>query len=102
MFDLLADRSPTEPVELKEWQDLVGEQALATSNPILSTTVLLEIEGHEADEDCVEAAGWQPWLRRKGIKPEMTGEMLRRAVTFMAERNELIGDLVTEKLEEGK
>ena len=103
LFGLLAEAGlPTEPVELKVWQDRVREQALAKSNPILSTTVLLEIEGHEADEDCVQAAGWQPWLRRKGIKPEMTGEMLRRAVAFMAERNELIGDLVTEKLEEGK
>lgn len=103
LFGLLAEAGlPTEPVALKEWQDRVREEALAKSNPILSTTVLLEIEGHEADEDCVQAAGWQPWLRRKGLRPEMTGEMLRRAVAFMAERNELIGDLVAGKLEEGK
>lgn len=95
LFELLADVGlPTEPVELKTWQQRVADQALATGNPILSTAALLEIEGHGLDEDCVQATGWQPWLRRSGLDPALTGDILRRGLAFLARRNAQIGELV--------
>jgi phthiocerol/phenolphthiocerol synthesis type-I polyketide synthase E len=97
LFELLAEAGlPTEPVEPKEWQERVTDQAMARGNPVLATAALLEIEGHELDEDGIQAANWQPWLRRGGLDPALTGDRLRRGLTFLARRNAEIGALLPE------
>jgi thioester reductase-like protein len=87
MFELLAEAGlPTRPLPLPEWQRLVAGQALSSGSPILSTTALYEIEGGDLDEDGVQARGWQPWLRRRGLSPAITGAGLRGGVAFLAGR----------------
>ncbi|RCG27285.1 NAD-dependent epimerase/dehydratase family protein [Sphaerisporangium album] len=99
LFALLgAAGLPTEPMPLADWQQRVRRLALETGNPILSAAALLELEGHDDDELAVQAAGWQPWLSRKGLDPRLTGQTLRRGIEFLARRDDLVmklvGDLV--------
>jgi thioester reductase-like protein len=101
LFEMLGTAGlATEPVPLAEWQRRVRALALAKGNPILSAAALLELEGHDDDELGVQAAGWQPWLRRKGLDPRMTGGTLRLGIEFLARRDalvrELVGALVTD------
>jgi thioester reductase-like protein len=97
MFTMLAEVGlDTRPLPLAEWRDLVRERALATGNAILSATALMEIEGDGETMGRHQAAGWQPWLRRNGLDPQVTGEMLRQGLTFLARTNPLIGELVPE------
>ncbi len=84
----------TEPIPLADWQQRVRELALARGNPILSAAALLELEGHDEDELGVQAAGWQPWLRRQGLDPRLTGEQLRLGIEYLAGRDPRVGDLV--------
>jgi thioester reductase-like protein len=92
LFELLGGAGlPTRPIPLRAWRERVRERALATGNPALSTTALLEIEGHEHG---AEAVAWRPWLASQGLDPEVTGEMLRRGVEFLAERHPPVGDLL--------
>jgi thioester reductase-like protein len=85
LFTMLGEAGlPTRPVPLEEWQRLVRERALATGNPILSTAALLELEGSEEGDPPIQATGWQPWLRRRGIDPKVTGEMLERGLRYLA------------------
>ncbi|MGW5052571.1 thioester reductase domain-containing protein [Actinokineospora sp. NPDC004072] len=85
---------PTEQLPLEQWQAKVRELALEKGNPILSAAALLELEGHDRDELAVQAAGWQPWLARNGLDPAMTGAVLRRGIEYLAQRDELVRDLV--------
>ncbi|WP_424186823.1 thioester reductase domain-containing protein [Actinokineospora sp. G85] len=85
---------PTERLPLKQWQDKVKALALETGNPILSAAALLELEGHDRDELAVQAAGWQPWLARNGLDPALTGAVLRRGIEYLAQRDDLVRDLV--------
>jgi phthiocerol/phenolphthiocerol synthesis type-I polyketide synthase E len=97
MFTMLADAGlPTRPLPLAEWRELVRERALATGNPILSATALMEIEGDDENAGVLQAEGWQPWLRRNGLDPQVTGDMLRKGLTFLARRNPMIGELLPE------
>jgi thioester reductase-like protein len=92
LFELLGQAGlATRPVPLRAWRELVRERALATGDPVLSTTALLEIEGHEHG---AEAVAWRPWLRGQGLDPEVSGEILRRGVQFLAERHPPVGDLL--------
>jgi thioester reductase-like protein len=92
LFELLGQAGlPTRPIPLRAWRERVRERALATGNPALSTTALLEIEGHEHG---AEAVAWRPWLRSQGLDPEVTGGMLRRGVEFLVERHPPVGDLL--------
>jgi thioester reductase-like protein len=84
----------TEPLPRAQWQERVRALALETGNPILSAAALLELEGHDRDELAVQAAGWQPWLQRNGLDPELTGTVLRRGIDYLAERDALVHDLV--------
>jgi phthiocerol/phenolphthiocerol synthesis type-I polyketide synthase E len=89
LFELLGEAGlPTKPVELKQWQELVRERALVTGNPILSTAALLEIEGNEAADPPIQATGWQPWLRKAKLEPEITGEMVRKGLSYLANNDE--------------
>jgi phthiocerol/phenolphthiocerol synthesis type-I polyketide synthase E len=84
----------TEPIPLRQWQERVRALALEKSNPILSAAALLELEGHDRDELAVQAGGWQPWLSRNGLDPQLTGAVLRRGIEYLAQRDELVHDLV--------
>jgi thioester reductase-like protein len=97
MFTMLAEAGlGTRPLPLAEWRDLVRERALATGNAILSATALMEIEGDGEKMGQHQSAGWQPWLRRNGIDPAVTGDMLRQGLAFLARTNPLIGELLPE------
>ncbi|MFF0483452.1 thioester reductase domain-containing protein [Streptomyces sp. NPDC004435] len=85
---------PTRTVPLTEWQRLVAERATATGSKVLAATALYEMEGHELDEAGVQARGWQPWLRKAGLSPLVTGEQLRNGLAFLAARTEDIGSLL--------
>jgi thioester reductase-like protein len=84
----------TEPLPLAQWQERVRALALEKSNPILSAAALLELEGHDRDELAVQAGGWQPWLLRNGLDPQMTGAVLRRGIEYLSQRDDLVRDLV--------
>jgi thioester reductase-like protein len=84
----------TEPLPLAQWQERVRALALEKSNPILSAAALLELEGHDRDELAVQAGGWQPWLSRNGLDPQMTGAVLRRGIEYLSQRDDLVRDLV--------
>ncbi|MFD8965809.1 beta-ketoacyl synthase N-terminal-like domain-containing protein [Streptomyces sp. NPDC059568] len=92
---------PTRVVPLTEWQRLIAEQAQATGSKVLSATALYEMEGHELDEAGVQAKGWQPWLRRSRLSPVVSGEQLRRGLSFLAHRTDDIGSLLPELAAEG-
>ncbi|MFB7279829.1 beta-ketoacyl synthase N-terminal-like domain-containing protein [Streptomyces hydrogenans] len=92
---------PTRTVSLTEWQRLVAERATATGSKVLSATALYEMEGHELDEAGVQARGWQPWLRKAGLSPLVTGEQLRAGLAFLAHRTEDIGSLLPALAAEG-
>ncbi|MEQ4304224.1 thioester reductase domain-containing protein [Plantactinospora sp. B6F1] len=92
---------PTEPIPLAEWQQRVRDLALAKGNPILSAAALLELEGHDEDELGVQATGWQPWLRRHGLDPQLTGETVRLGIEYLARRDARVGDLVGHLLTPG-
>jgi phthiocerol/phenolphthiocerol synthesis type-I polyketide synthase E len=95
LFTMLGEAGlPTRPVPLEEWQRLVRERALATGNPILSTAALLELEGSEEGGPPIQATGWQPWLRRHGIDPKVTGEMLERGLRYLVRSDELFRSLL--------
>ncbi|MFI9360986.1 thioester reductase domain-containing protein [Kitasatospora sp. NPDC053057] len=95
LFELLAEAGlPTRPMPLKDWQKLVAARALETGSTILSAMALYEIDGHELDEDGVQARGWQPWLRKRGLDPVMTGSRLRDGLAFLAQRTEEVGRLL--------
>jgi phthiocerol/phenolphthiocerol synthesis type-I polyketide synthase E len=95
LFEMLADAGlPTEPVPLKEWQQRVAKEAMATGNEVLSSTALFEVEGHELDEDGVQATGWQSWLRRKNLAAAPTGDLLRSGLAFLAARRQALGELL--------
>lgn len=85
---------PTEPIPLPQWQQRVRDLALAKGNPILSAAALLELEGHDEDEYGVQAAGWQPWLRRNGLDPQLTGERLRLGIEYLVRHDARVADLV--------
>lgn len=102
LFELLGEAGlPTEPVPVAEWQRLVTERARSAGNPVLSTAALLQIEGHGLNEDCVQAAGWQPWLRRRGLDPTLSGERLIRGLSFLARRDDQLGNLLADVLSGG-
>jgi phthiocerol/phenolphthiocerol synthesis type-I polyketide synthase E len=84
----------TEPLPLAQWQERVRALALEKSNPILSAAALLELEGHDRDELAVQVGGWQPWLSRNGLDPQMTGAVLRRGIEYLSQRDDLVRDLV--------
>jgi thioester reductase-like protein len=95
LFDLLATADlPTEPMPLREWQERLRKSALETGNPLLSAAALLELEGHDTNELAVQATGWQPWLSRNGLDPQLTGESLRRSIEFLAGASDLVAALV--------
>jgi phthiocerol/phenolphthiocerol synthesis type-I polyketide synthase E len=84
----------TEPLPSAQWQERVRALALEKGNPILSAVALLELEGHDRDELAVQAGGWQPWLRRNGLDPQLTGAVLRRGIEYLSQRDDLVRDLV--------
>ncbi|MGX2993993.1 thioester reductase domain-containing protein [Streptomyces sp. JNUCC 64] len=92
---------PTRTVPLPEWQRLVAERATATGSKVLAATALYEMEGHELDEAGVQARGWQPWLRKAGLSPLVTGGQLRDGLAFLAARTEDIGSLLPALAAEG-
>ncbi|MEV4947171.1 beta-ketoacyl synthase N-terminal-like domain-containing protein [Streptomyces sp. NPDC053755] len=92
---------PTRTVPLTEWQRLVAVQAQATGSKVLSATALYEMEGHELEEAGVQARGWQPWLRKNGLSPLVTGEQLRNGLAFLAHRTDDIGSLLPALAAEG-
>lgn len=95
LFAMLGDAGlPTRPVPLKEWQELVRDRALATGDPILATGALLELEGTGPDEPPTQARGWQPWLRRTGTDPRVTGGMLRGGLAYLARSSPMFGALL--------
>lgn len=95
LFRLLADAGlPTEALPLAQWQERVRALALERKNPILSAAALLELEGHDRDELAVQAGGWQPWLSRHGLDPQLTGASLRRGIEYLSQRDDLVHDLV--------
>ena len=99
LFQLLADVDlTTDAVTPDAWQHRVADRALRTGSALLSTMALYEIEGHELGEDGLEAVAWRPWLQRSELSSAPTGELLRRCLTFLADRypafRELIGHLV--------
>ncbi len=97
LFVMLGDAGlPTRPLPLAQWQELVRERALATGNPILSASALLEIEGTDEGGPMLQATGWQPWLRRNEISPEVNGEMLRQGLTYLARTDDLFAALLPE------
>ncbi|MFF5974540.1 thioester reductase domain-containing protein [Streptomyces sp. NPDC012769] len=102
LFEALEEAGlPTRTVPLTEWQRLIAEQAQATGSKVLSATALYEMEGHELDEAGVQARGWQPWLRKAGLSPLVTGEQLRNGLAFLAHRTEDIGSLLPALAAEG-
>jgi thioester reductase-like protein len=95
LFEMLDEAGlPTQPLPLKEWQQRVAREALTTGSAILSTMALYEVEGHELGEEGVQASGWQPWLRRRGLTAAPTGDLLRRGLTFLAQQDPEMGDLL--------
>lgn len=99
IFQLLAEVGlATEAVTPETWQRRVADKALETGSALLSTMALYELDGHELDEDGLEAVAWRPWLERSELTSAPTGGLLRRCLAFLARRyakfEELIGDLV--------
>ena len=96
MFELLAEVGlPTRSMPLPEWQRLVADTALANGNPVMSATALWELEdAFELHEDSVQARGWRSWLRKAGVSPAISGELLRDGLAYLASRRQEIGDLV--------
>ncbi|MFE3068108.1 thioester reductase domain-containing protein [Streptomyces sp. NPDC059247] len=102
LFEALEEAGlPTRTVPLTEWQRLVAERATATGSKVLAATALYEMEGHELDEAGVQARGWQPWLRKAGLSPLVTGEQLRSGLAFLAHRTQDIGSLLPALAAEG-
>lgn len=97
MFQLLAEAGwHTDAVTPAQWQQQVADKALEGGSALLSTMALYELEGHELAEDGLEALAWRPWLDSVGRESAPTGELLRRCLTFLAERYEKFGELLTE------
>lgn len=95
LFELLAEAGlATEPMPLREWQQLVARKAMSTGSPVLSAVALYEVEGHALDEDGVQARGWQPWLRRHGLVAAPSGAQLRAGLSFLARHNPDLGALL--------
>ncbi|WP_018680203.1 thioester reductase domain-containing protein [Actinokineospora enzanensis] len=82
----------TKPMPSKEWLDLVGAEALATGNAVLSSMALYELEGHQMGADGMEAVAWRPWLRDSELSSAPTGPVLRAGLTFLAERSAAVRD----------
>ncbi|MEV1011819.1 beta-ketoacyl synthase N-terminal-like domain-containing protein [Streptomyces sp. NPDC049881] len=102
LFAALAETGlPTRTVPLTEWQRLIAERAQETGSAVLSGTALYEMEGHELDEAGVQARNWQPWLRRAGLSPAVTGAQLRAGLAFLAHRTPAIGALLPDLAAEG-
>jgi thioester reductase-like protein len=95
LFELLGEVGlPTDPMPLPDWQQRVAKEALAGGSTVLSAVALYELEGHELGEDDVQVRGWQPWLRRRGLSSTVTGDQLRRGLTFLTARNKDFGALL--------
>jgi len=95
LFEMLGEVGlPTRPMPLREWQQLVADRALKTGSPVLSSTALYELDGHELHEDGVQARGWLSWLRKRRLSSAVTGEQLRSGLTFLADRVDEIGRLL--------
>ncbi|MFD5829161.1 thioester reductase domain-containing protein [Lentzea sp. NPDC060358] len=77
----------TKPLPSDEWLALVGGEALATGNEVLSTMALYEVEGHELGEDGMEATAWRSWLRDNDLSSAPTTSVLRGGLAYLAERN---------------
>lgn len=92
VFELL-DLS-TKPMPAGEWLDMVGAEALTTGNAMLSTMALYELEGHQMREDGMEATAWRSWLQDNGLSPAPTRSLLRAGLTFLAERNATVRDVL--------
>jgi thioester reductase-like protein len=102
MFRMLAEAGwHTEAVSPEQWQQRVADKALATGSGLLSTMALYELDGHELADDGLEAVAWRPWLERAGLDSAPTGELLRRCLTFLAERHEKFGALLTDYVAPG-
>ncbi|MFC6092301.1 thioester reductase domain-containing protein [Saccharothrix lopnurensis] len=99
LFGLLAGAGwRTEAVTPETWQRRVADKALETGSGLLSTMALYELDGHELDEDGLEAVAWRPWLERAELGSAPTGDLLRRCLTFLAERHPKFGDLIGDLL----
>lgn len=95
LFEQLAEAGvPTRPLPYPQWQQLVADEARRTGSSALAATALLELEGHEYPVDGIAARNWTPWLRRHRLTPAVSGEQLRRALAFLAERNPDLGSLL--------
>ncbi|MFC3895809.1 thioester reductase domain-containing protein [Lentzea rhizosphaerae] len=96
MFSLLDEAGlATEAVTPKTWQQRIADKALDSGSALLSTMALYELEGHELADDGLEAVAWRPWLERAELSSAPTGELLRRCLTFLAERHDKFGELIT-------
>jgi phthiocerol/phenolphthiocerol synthesis type-I polyketide synthase E len=97
VFGLLTDAGlATDATSPRAWLARVSERALADGDEVLSNMALYELEGHELDEHGMEADAWLPWLRRNGLDPAPTGELLRAGLTYLADRQSPVGDLLSE------
>jgi phthiocerol/phenolphthiocerol synthesis type-I polyketide synthase E len=96
LFQLLAGAGlATEAVTPKEWQQRIADKALESGSALLSTMALYEQEGHELDDDGLESVAWRPWLEQAELSSTPTGELLRNCLTFLAERHDKFGELIT-------
>lgn len=103
LFQLLAEQGlATEPLPLEQWQQRVAKEALATGASVLASATLYEVDGTPLAENAVQARGWQPWLRRGGHDPAITGERLLRGVRYLARTNTEIGALLGELLDRAR
>jgi thioester reductase-like protein len=100
LFEQLAELGlPTQPLPPADWQRRVAGRALATGAKILASATLYEIDGEPLKEGAVQARGWLPWLRRRGVSPAVTGELLLRGLRYLAGRNAEVGELLGGLLE---
>jgi hypothetical protein len=99
-FELLGEAGlATKPLPSGEWLDLVGRQARASGNEVLSTMALYELEGHELGEDGMEADAWWPWLERAGVSSVPDGALLKRGLAYLARTNNAVGRTLTNLVE---
>lgn len=99
-FELLGEAGlATKPLPSGEWLDLVGREARASGNEVLSTMALYELEGHELGEDGMEADAWWPWLERAGVSSAPDGALLKRGLAYLARTNTAVGRTLTNLVE---
>ena len=72
----------------------MADRALATGSKTLASATLYELDGEPLKEGAVQARAWQQWLRRRGLSPAVTGDVLLRGLRFLAARNAEFGELL--------